>query len=73
MKAVFILVSWISILGGVSAILLGLFVAWDLGSVFAGSMGLLNGYAWGLVGDMWDRLEKAERKLSRVKQTVSLE
>lgn len=66
MKAIFSLVAWISTLVGVVAIFLGIFVAWNLGSVFAGLMGLLNGYAWGLVGDMWERLEEAERKLSRI-------
>lgn len=66
MKAVFSLVAWISFLAGAVALLLGLFVDWNLGSVSAGAMGLLNSYAWGLVGDMWERLEKAERKLSGI-------
>lgn len=66
MKALFSLVAWISLLAGVVSLLVGLFVTWNLGSIFAGLMGLLNSYAWGLVGDMWKRLGDAERKLSRI-------
>jgi hypothetical protein len=65
LKAVFSIIAWISILGGIVAIVLGLWT-WDLGGLFSGLMGLLNGYAWGLLGDMWERLENAERKLREV-------
>jgi len=60
-KAVFSLLAWVMAIMGIAAISFGLFT-WDLGMFFSGLLSLLSSYAWGLVGSMWERLERLEQK-----------
>lgn len=66
MKAVFSLVSSISALTGVIMLLTAVFVTWDLLSLVSALVAFLNSYAWSLVGSMWERLERIERKQSNI-------
>lgn len=66
MKAVFNLIAWISALIGIMVLFVALFWLWSIALFVSGAIALLHSYAWGLVSDMWERLERAERKLSGI-------
>jgi thiol:disulfide interchange protein len=66
MRAVFSLVSSISALTGVIMLLTAVFLTWDLLSLVSALVALLDSYAWSLVGSMWERLERVERKQSNI-------
>ena len=62
MKALFSMLASVMLLIGLGSLVASL-IMWDLAVLLSGCLALLNSYAWGLVGSMWERLERLEKRL----------
>lgn len=48
-------------IAGIISLLVGFFT-WNIALIFSALGNLLLGYAWDVVGDMWDTLEELRKK-----------
>lgn len=66
MKRLFELIAYVSFISGIVSIILFFMMINTLfafGFLFSAVMGFAYSYAWGLIGEMWEKIERLERKL----------
>jgi len=70
MKTVFTVLSAVSVFSGILSIIVGLL---DIAQLVSGIFAILSGYAWYLIGEMWEEHESMRIDLLRLKTETQTE